>query len=128
MARVLDFSDGFTSASAPTAGSIFSTSGSQASPNSVVAANGITANGVGMQIFYMQGSGGAVDISANPQITAGTEVGALLILIGTSDTNTVKIDDSNGLSINGNFTMGNKDALGLVWNGSVWSEVFRREE
>jgi len=89
----------------------------------------VTTTGFAATTPYMriQGSGGAVDITANPQISAGTS-GAFLMLEGQSDSNTVKLDDGAGLSLHGgSFTMKNHDMLTLVYSGndSTWHEVSR---
>lgn len=80
--------------------------------------------------FYMQviGSPGAVDITANPQISA-TVKGDVLIIEGTSDSSTVKLDDGNGVQLsNGlSFTLGDGDVIGLTYDGSNWIENFRHE-
>jgi hypothetical protein len=77
-------------------------------------------------MWFIEGSGGAVDVSANPQIAAGNTVGQELILIGRNDTNTVLFEDGTGLSLNGPFDMGADNVLTLVWDTSVWVEVSRR--
>lgn len=125
--RVLDFSDGFTSASAPTASGIIDATGSFSSPLSITAVGGITAGSTSLAMMYLQGSGGAVDVTANPQISAGALVGQIIIIIGCSNTNTLKLDDGTGLTLNGNFTMGSNDALAVQWDGIKWSEIFRAE-
>lgn len=74
---------------------------------------------------YVQGSGGAVDISANPQITAGAYDGQELLLVGRSATNTLQLDDGNGLSLQGTCILGLDESINLNWDGSVWVEVSR---
>lgn len=102
-------------------------SGSRASPTSITAAGGITPGAYLNQTMFIQGSGGAIDITKNPQIAAGTTVGQKLLLIGRSDTNTVLLEDGTGLSLNGPHTMGADDTLYLVWDGTNWVEFARRE-
>lgn len=102
--------------------------GSTGSPTAVTAAGGITAvAAVPFQTQFVQGSGGAVTVTANPQIAAGSVVGQIYWVIATSDTNTVTIADGTGLSLNGSFIMRANSALQLMWNGSVWSELTRRD-
>lgn len=101
-------------------------SGTRASPNSITAAGGITATTSQRQLQFVQGSGGAVTVTASPQISAGTTVGQELILEGRSDTNTVQFSDGNGLSLNGSMTLYANSALTLIWDGSVWTETNRR--
>lgn len=89
----------------------------------IVAANGITATATYMQIA---GSGGAVDISANPQIAVGTN-GQMLYLQGTSDTNTVRFDDGTGLKLNSAsfFILGDNDTISFVFQSGIWIELSR---
>lgn len=104
-----------------------SVSGSQASPTSITAAGGVSFSGSNyFNIQYIQGSGGAVTVTATPQIAAGSLVGQQLILICTSATNTVTFADGNGLSLNGSLLCGDNSAIQLNWNGSLWTEVSRR--
>jgi len=66
--------------------------------------------------------GGDVNITANPQISSGSIDGQLLIIEGTSDTNRVIFDDSDGLSMSASVTLGNEDTLEFRWNKikSLW--------
>lgn len=103
-----------------------SITGSRASPSAIVAGTGIAFTGTfAKNIWFIQGSGGAVDISANPQIAAGTNVGQRLLLIGRSDTNTVQLDDSNGLSLNGTCILGEDENIELFFDGTSWVELSR---
>lgn len=105
--------------------------GSPASPSTITAAGGIsyTQSSGERQLYYLVGdTTTGTDITANPQIAAGTTTSNNLeiILIGTDDDKTVILDDGNGLSLNGQMSLANKSAIGLLWNGSVWTEMFRR--
>lgn len=100
---------------------------SRGTPEDIVAGSGISPLGVYKESIYIQGSGGAVDISANPQISAGTNSGDELILICVSDTNTIQLDDGDGLSLNGSFLMVNNSVIKLKWDGSTWLEQSRRD-
>lgn len=125
--RILDFTDGFTSASAPDIDSIAPTiTGSRASPTSITALGGITAS-TGNEIQFVQGSGGAVDITANPQISAGNFTGQSLTLVGRHDTNTVKLEDGTGLELNGACTLSAASVITLMWDGTKWTEVNRND-
>lgn len=99
--------------------------GSPSSPQAIVAATGISATSLD-EVQYIEGSGGAVDISASPQIAAGTNIGQTLELNGCSNTNTVLLEDGTGLSINGPWLAELDSCLGLRWNGTNWSERYRR--
>lgn len=91
---------------------------------SITAAGGITVTALHMHIV---GDGGAIDITANPQIAAGTD-GQYVILNGTSDANTVQLDDGNGLHLHsGSFIMGSHDYIVLMYDAddSEWEEISR---
>ena len=104
-----------------------SVTGTRASPTAVTAAGGVSFSGSAYKnIAFIEGDAGAVDITVNPQIAAGSLVGQELTLIGRSDTNTVKLDDGTGLSLNGSAVLGADSIITLVWDGSAWSEVSRR--
>jgi len=103
--------------------------GTRASPQNVVAGTGISFTGTdARQVWFIQGNAtGVNDITANPQIAAGATLGQELILIGRSNTNTVLLEDGNGLSLNGSYEMGEDSVLYLFWDSSVWVETSRRE-
>src|SRR4029079_304424 len=63
--------------------------GSRGTPQNITAAGGIAPAGKWEEVIFVQGNGGAIDITANPQIAAGTVVGQTLMLIGRSSTNTL---------------------------------------
>lgn len=125
--RVLDFADGFSSASSPTVGSSFSVTGSRASPTNITAVGGITASANAYEIQFVQGSGGPVDISANPQVSAGTTVGQQIVLVGRDDTNTVLLENGTGLELNGDCLLEAASVICLMWDGTFWTEVYRND-
>lgn len=87
----------------------------------ITAAGGITAT---KPVMHVQGSGGPIDITANPQIAAGT-AGQLLILEGKSDTNTITLDNGNGLLIHGRAILGDDDIIVLYMGSTAWEEITR---
>jgi hypothetical protein len=91
----------------------------------ITAGGGIT---VTRAIMRIQGSGGAVSITANPQIGAGAD-GEMLILIGQSGVNTVRVNQGNGVRLSGGtfFTLGQYDSLQLVYDAGSgnWIELGR---
>lgn len=93
---------------------------------SITAAGGITKTHRYMKV---QGDGGAIDITASPQIVAGTADMETLTLKGESDTNTLKLDDGAGLALKDglSFTLGDNDVIEFLWadDDSVWVEKFR---
>lgn len=92
----------------------------------ITAGGGITVTNEFMKI---KGSGGAVDITANPQIVAGTN-GQQVTLMGQSDTDYVTLDDGAGLHLHGQATIGDKDAITLRYDStdSEWQEISRNFE
>ena len=92
----------------------------------MVAGTGIVVSSASKKITaYIQGSGGFVDITANPQITAPTIDGQELVVVCCSDANAVQIDDGNGLKLNGAYIMINNSVLTLISKGSLWVEKSR---
>jgi hypothetical protein len=102
--------------------------GSTGAATAIIAGTGIVlTNNAKSETHFIAGSGGAVDVSANPQISAGQYVGQETLVVGTDDTNTVLLEDGTGLSMNGSMTLGAGDNILFRWNGSVHTEVSRRE-
>lgn len=100
--------------------------GSRGTPQQITAAGGIAFSGTKwFSTWYVKGNGGAIDITANPQIVAGTNVGQKLRIIGRDDANTVKLDDATGLDLNGSAILGASHSLDLEWDGTNWVEVGR---
>jgi hypothetical protein len=96
--------------------------GTRAAPISITAAGGITPLGVREEVIFVQGAGGPIDITKNPQIAAGTGVGQRLTLIGCSDTNSLLTQDGNGLAQNGDFYLYANASIHFIWDGTVWAE------
>jgi hypothetical protein len=99
--------------------------GSRASPVAVTV-GGYAPGGYGDELGFIEGSGGAIDVSSNPQIAAGTSIGQTLELIGCSDTNTVLLEDGTGLKLNGAWLAELDSVIGLRWDGANWCERYRR--
>ena len=89
----------------------------------ITAGGGITVTNATMQI---QGDGGSVIITANPQIAAGTD-GQLVYLQGQNDTNTVIIHDGDGLMLHSGsvLILGEHDYIVMQYDSgsSQWEEV-----
>lgn len=79
------------------------------------------------RIVLTAGSAVTLGVSGGANtIDNGTKDGQTLLLVGTSDTNTVKLDsDHPNIGLNGDIILGLNDAIFLVWNASVWAEVSR---
>jgi hypothetical protein len=102
--------------------------GSRGTPQSISAAGGIAFTGTNyFNSWYVQGSGGAVTVTANPQIAAATNDNQRLTLIGRSNTNTLTVSDGTGLDLNGPMTLQASSVLGLIWDGTNWVEEYRRQ-
>lgn len=124
--RTVDLSTGFTAASAPTISGVLPTvTGSSASPTAITAGGGITPAGDVAELIFVSGP---ADITANPQIAAGTADGQTLQLIGTSDSSYVFLEDGTGLALNGDMLLNDNASITLVWDdsGSVWVEEGRK--
>lgn len=102
-------------------------SGTRASPTLITAVGGITPVGYFHETAFVAGNAAPIDVTVNPQIAAGTRVGQRLTIIGRHDTNTLTLQDSNGLDLNGYIVLNTKAVLDLVWDGSNWLETSRKE-
>lgn len=90
----------------------------------------ITGLGAGFTItptfaFHTLTASAARTSSTTNAIIDASRTGQLLLLQGTSDTNTVTIKDAANTHLNGDCVLGIKDTLLLVWNDGVWIEVAR---
>lgn len=105
--------------------------GSRPSPITVTPAGGITATSEPFQQWFIQGvlAGGAQNVTAVPQITAGTTPGIKLQLTNVNGTDYSVFHDGDGLSLNGSWPpMASPDgaSIQLSWDGVFWSEDGRR--
>ena len=93
------------------------------SDTAITAAGGIT---VTKAIMRVAGDSGAIDITANPQIAAGTD-GQVVIIQGTHDTNTVTLDDGTGLALSAQCVLAAQDNITLMYDSgdSEWIETSR---
>lgn len=93
------------------------------------ASSGVALNFSGTSYFnkkWLVSSGGAIALGATPQIQPGNLVGQQLLLTFCSDTDTVELNDGNGLELAGKFIGTNKRKILLEWDGTIWSENWRR--
>lgn len=86
-------------------------------------ANGATLTAT-KPVHKVSGSGGAVSIT---DIASGNKDGQVLILIGTDNTNTVRIPYSATVLLNGDVVLGSGDSIQLKWSSTAaaWIEVNR---
>lgn len=93
----------------------------------VSAAGGVSINPTDQrQLRFLGSTGGIVNVTANPQIAAGGIIGQELLIVGTSDTDYIILQDGTGLSLNGPISLQNNVATLLFWNGGVWAGDLRR--
>lgn len=79
------------------------------------------------QTWWVKGNApGAQPISSTPQIQPGTAVGQRLTLKGVSSSDYLTIADGNGTSQNGSVAITDNQAICYEWDGTQWSEDFRR--
>lgn len=109
-----------------TGGGTIEAHGSFASPITILAGSGITPTTATDQVWFVRSSGGAVNITANPQIAPGTSVGQRLKLKGVSATNYIILANGTGLNQNGPASLTDNQAIEYSWDGSTWSEDSRR--
>jgi hypothetical protein len=102
-----------------------SVTNTRGSPGSITAGGGITPSGDSSEDIYIQGSGAAVDVTANPQIADGVTDGQRVCLIGRSNTNYVLLENGTGLVLNGSAQIGADDIICLRWDTTDWVEVSR---
>jgi hypothetical protein len=100
--------------------------GTRASPTAITAVGGISPGAAPRTLMFVQGSGGAVDLTANPQIAAGISVGQELVLRTPTGGNGILLEDGTGLSMNGPANMGvDCAAITFIWDGTEWFESGR---
>lgn len=107
----------------------FVQSGTYTAPELIAAGSGVGVDSVFEEVQYIEGDGGAVNVTANPQVAAGSTAGQKLELIGTSDANTVTLENGDGLALNGSCVLGDGAVLGLRWDAvaMVWRERYRND-
>lgn len=105
------------------ASSVPTITGTRASPQNIVAGTGIAFTGVDyINMWFVQGNGGAVTVTANPQIAAGSLVGQRLKLIQRSGSNTLTFSDGTGLQLfTGSLVLSDVDkSADFIWDGTNW--------
>lgn len=85
-------------------------------------------NAVGKNVIKIDGTGG-IDIDAvGNQISNGKD-GQIITILGTSDINWIKIHNGDGIILEWgiSFTMGDGDILKLMFDGTNWREISRKD-
>lgn len=112
---------------AATAAATLRVDGTRASPQLITAVGGILFTSTAIITKkYIAGNGGAVIVTANPQIAAGTVDGQQLIIQSRHVTNTVELQDGTGLSMNGPWIGGLNSSITFSWDTSAWVEMSRQ--
>ena len=83
-----------------------------------------------VQYYRVSGDGGAQSMSSTPFGSASWIDGTIVRLVGTSDTNTLSLDNNdadNGAILNGDCTLGKYNVLTLIWDSEFnrWIELGR---
>jgi hypothetical protein len=82
-------------------------------------------------IVKIVGNSGPVNLSNGHQLTTGAD-GQIIILRGTNNTNTVTLEEANGLALTDglSFILGNKDTMSLMYDASddQWIEISRSDK
>lgn len=96
----------------------------------VVDANETILHGLGIKddwaLVFVAGDGGPVVLAVNPQLAVPTRIGQMVTIVGTSDDNTVKLVDGNGMSQNGEAILSNKKMITYIALSLVeWVEFGR---
>lgn len=78
-------------------------------------------------VIFVKSTGGAISISANPQISAPAFIGQELEIIGCDNTDSIKINQNiNGVTSNGNKILKLDDSITFTGKSTTWNEKGRR--
>ncbi len=127
--QVLTLASGLPSWGTPNSGA-FGVTGSYTSPTAVTTSGINYSSTPGhRQLMYIVSGGGAVNITNNPQISVPSDDGDELVIVGTSNSDTVLFEDGDGLSLTSSFLAKANSVLGLYWDddNSLWKEYFRSQ-
>lgn len=94
-------------------------------PLSIGATDEIPPGSEARRLMFIVSDGGAIVSTANPQVAAGVRMGQELWVQGTSDTDYITLINGNGLALNGNCDLVDRQTLRLFWDGIVWVEISR---
>lgn len=94
------------------------------STGTVTASIGITSTMLSRMIYF--DTAAAIDITADPQIVNGIS-GQIITIIGSSDTNTLTLDDGAGLRLSAQMILGIGDTITLLYDATIgdWVELCR---
>lgn len=101
--------------------------GSWNTPQTITAGGGIAFTGSYRNNTWFVKAASAVDLSANPQIADGTVDGQRICLIYSDSSNSILLENGNGLIMNGPFNMIQGSAIEFEWSSEAdaWIEISR---
>lgn len=117
MPRILDFTDGFSQAVAPTTSVTIESSSNQA----IAAGGQVTVQNVSFQHLKVSGDGGAQSASTTP-FTGTLPDRSIIILQGTDSTNTLTLannDAAGGCILNGDAVLAEYYILKLIYDSDA---------
>lgn len=117
MPRILDFSDGYSQATAPTTSVVIESSANQA----IAASGQITVQNVSLQHLKVSGDSGAQSASTTP-FTGTLPDRAIIIVQGTDSTNTLTLsnnDAAGGCILNGDAVLAEYYILKLLYDADA---------
>ena len=80
-----------------------------------------------LETVKVEGNGGAVNLTSNPQIEAPAIDGVYLLVIGKSNTNTVRLDHGDGLDMNGFIVLKENQNILFKYITDTWVEISRSD-
>lgn len=102
--------------------------GSDVAPISIISVDGIPFSGIALDnLIFAKSNGGAITVSANPQIAAGSFVGQKLRIVFKHAVDTVTLTSSNGVLLidDADYTSDLDRTLYFNYNGTAWAEEKR---
>lgn len=117
MPRILDFSDGYSQATAPTTNVVIESSANQA----IAASGQITVQNASLQHLKVSGDSGAQSASTTP-FTGTLPDRAIIIVQGTDSTNTLTLsnnDAAGGCILNGDAVLAKYYILKLLYDADA---------
>lgn len=121
MARILDFTDGFSQAAAPTTSGTTSVAIESSSNQAIADGGQITVQNVTFQHLKVSGDSGAQSASTTP-FTGTLPDRAIIILQGTDSTNTLTLannDAAGGCILNGDAVLAEYYILKLIYDSDA---------
>lgn len=109
------------------ASTVLQVDGTRGSPQLITAVGGLSFSGSQpLTKKYIAGNGGAIVVTANPQIAAGNADGQELTIQSRSAGNIVELQDGTGLVMNGPWIGGLDSSITFTWDTASWVEKCRQ--